>query len=195
MPKKILRDICLIKYRKFPLRDFEKEIDNEIFFYPKTYSHYWLKLNHKTDNNLTNELATEITKLYQNLNIEDLIFFGDFNRNWISKYTQERIDFKPLIDSVNYFKSHKITNRFNGAVKVNISELNEFLTHFYVLTRCDAEFVHYHFLDEKQNLLGFIHYSGEIRFDSLNAKTDELFLKKIIQTKFLDTFRENTNRI
>ena len=32
MLEKITRDICLIKYRKFPLRDFEKDTDKEILY-------------------------------------------------------------------------------------------------------------------------------------------------------------------
>jgi hypothetical protein len=195
MLEKITRDICLIKYRKFPLRDFEKEIDEEIFFYPKIHSHYWLKLEHKSEAGLIKILSTEIIKLYKNLNVENLIFFGDYNRNWISKFTEMREDYKPLIDSVNYFKQQKISKRFNGAVKVNKAELIEFIKHFFVLTRCDAEFAYYHFLDEKENLLGLIHYSGEVRFDTLNEKTNKVFLKEINKTKFLDTFRENTDRI
>ena len=193
MPIKISRDTCLIKYREFPLRDFEK--DDEIYFYPKIHSHYWLKLEHKSDKSLINILSSEITKLYENLNVENLIFFGDYNRNWISKLTEEREDYKPLIDSVNYFKKHKIINRFKGAVKVNVAELDEFIKHFFVLTRCDGGFVYYHFLDEKQNLLGLIHYSGEVRFDMLNETTNSRFLKEIQKSKFLDAFRENTNRI
>jgi hypothetical protein len=183
MLEKITRDICLIKYRKFPLRDFEK--DEEISFYPKIYSHNWFKLEHKSNAGLIKMLSTELPKLYENLNVENLIFFGDYNRNWISKFTEERQDYKSLIDSVNYFKQQKISNRFNGAVKVKRAELNEFIKHFFVLTRYDGEFAYYHFLDEKESLLGFIHYSGEVRFDTLNQKMEKMFAEEIKKTKFI----------
>jgi hypothetical protein len=195
MLEKISRDICLIKCRKFPLRDFDKVNDDEISFYPKIHSHYWLKLEYKSDKDLIDIVSNQISKLYENLNVENLIFFGDYNRNWISKFTEEREDYNQLINTVDYFKRHKIAYRFNGAVKVNIDELKEFIKHIFILTRCDGEFGYYHFLDEKQNLLGFIHYSGEVRFDTLNEKTNELFLSEVSKTKFIDSFRENTNRI
>jgi hypothetical protein len=183
MLKKIARDICLIKYRKFPLRDFEK--DEEIFFYPEMHSHNWFELEHKSDAELTKILSSELAKLYENLKVENVIFFGDYNRNWISKFTEERKDIKALIDSVDYFKDLKVGKRFNGAVKVSIAELPEFIKHFFVLTRCDGEFAYYHFLDEKENLLGFIHYSGEVRFDILNQKMNKIFIEEIKKTKFI----------
>ncbi|MBF6640144.1 hypothetical protein IVB69_01495 [Flavobacterium sp. J49] len=130
-------------------------------------------------------MSSEITKLYKNLSVESLIFFGDYDRNWISKFTEERKDYKPLIESVDYFKEQKINKRFNGAVKVNLSELEKFIKHFFVLTRCDSDFAYYHFLDEKENLLGFIHYSGEIRFDTLNEKMDKMLLEELDNTKFV----------
>ncbi|MNQ94184.1 hypothetical protein D3C85_1096900 [compost metagenome] len=183
MLEKIARDICLIKYRKFPLRDFEK--DEEISFCPKIYSHNWYELEHKSNAELIKLLSTEFPKLYENLNVENLIFFGDYNRNWISKFTEEREDYKPLIDSVDYFKHHKVGKRFNGAVKVSIAELSEFVKHFFVLTMCDGGFAYYHFLDEKENLLGFIHYSGVVRFDILNQKMEKMFVQEIKKTKFI----------
>ena len=183
MLEKIARDICLIKYRKFPLRDFEK--DEEISFYPEIHSHNWFELEHKSDAGLTKILSAELSKLYENLKVENVIFFGDYIRNWISKFTEERKDYKALIDSVAYFKHQKVGKRFNGAVKVSIAELPEFIKHFFVLTRCDGEFAYYHFLDEKENLLGFIHYSGEVRFEILNQKTEKMFVEEIKKTKFI----------
>jgi hypothetical protein len=183
MLEKITRDICLIKYQKFPLRNFEK--DDEISFYPKMYSHNWFKLEHKSNAGLTKILSTELPKLYENLKVENLIFFGDYNRNWISKFIEERKDYKPLIDSVDYFKKHKVGKRFNGAVKVSIAELPEFIKHFFVLTMCDGGFAYYHFLDEKENILGFLHYSGEVSFDILNPKMEKMFVEEIKKTKFI----------
>ncbi|MNG28526.1 hypothetical protein D3C84_1138000 [compost metagenome] len=86
---------------------------------------------------------------------------------------------------MDYFKHHKVGKRFNGAVKVSIAELSEFVKHFFVLTMCDGGFAYYHFLDEKENLLGFIHYSGEVRFDILNQKMEKMFVQEIKKTKFI----------
>lgn len=179
---KISRDISLIKFRKFPLRSVEK--NTEVSYYPTVNSRFWMKLEHKSTKGLTNALSEQISKLCKNLDINDLIFLCDFNRVWISKFTAERNDHLPLSKAIEYFKLNKIGSRFNGGLKVNITELPEFLKHYYTLTRCDGGFTYYHFLDENQNLLGFIHYSGDVCFEILNEKYETLFLKELSKTSF-----------
>ena len=183
MIEKISRDICLIKFRQFPLRDFVK--DETIFFYPKVYNRLWCELKDCQNSKLAKTLSTEIRKLYTSLGVENLIFFCDYNRNWISKFTEQRKDYKPLIESIAYFEKNKINKRFNGAVKVNLEELEEFIKHFYIITKCDGEFAYYYFTDEKENLLGHIHYSGEVCFDILNKKMEKVLLEKLEMTKFV----------
>ena len=41
-------------------------------------------------------------------------------------------------------------------------------------------------MDKGQNLIGYIYYSGDLRVDTLNKKTDKLFLKILKTTKFQD---------
>ena len=183
MIEKISRDICLIKFRQFPLRDFVK--DETIFFYPKVYYRLWCELKDCQNSKLAKTLSTEIRKLYTSLGVENLIFFCDYNRNWISKFTEQRKDYKPLIESIAYFEKNKINKRFNGAVKVNLEELEEFIKHFYIITKFDSEFAYYYFTDEKENLLGHIHYSGEVCFDILNKKMEKVLLEKLEMTKFV----------
>jgi len=195
MPEKISRDICLIKYRKFPLWEVDEKTDEEFSFYPKIYSHYWLKLNYNSEKTLTKKLAEELVKFYEYLNINELIFFSAHNMKWISNFTLKRDDDKVLIDAVKYFKANNLTGNFKGAIKVGKSELREFLVHYFTLTRCDSEFFHNHFLNKNQEILGYIHYSGEVRFDTLSNNMSEKFLKEIKRTNFLDTSRDNANRI
>jgi len=196
MPEKINRDICLIKYRAFPLRAYDSNAGNdEIYYYPKVHSKYWIALETKSSKTLGKVLSTELTQLFKSLNIENLIFFGDYDRSWISKFTETRNDYKPLIEAVLYFKNLKIGNRFKGGIKVKIEELSEFISHFYVLTKCDASFCHYHFIDEEQTILGFIHYSGEVQIMTLNCSMNDGFKDKVSNTKFIDSFRDNTERL
>ena len=195
MLTKIKRQDCLEKFPKFPQREYDKSKDEEIFTNPKIHSLYWLKLESKSSRGLTKILATEITILFQKLNIDKLIFLGDTKYSWISKLSAERVDYKPLISALAYLTENKIGRRFNGAVEVDISNLFVFIQHFYIMTRCDASFAYFHFMDKGQNLIGYIHYSGELRIDTLNKKTDNLFLKTIRETKFQDEQREGTNRI
>ena len=195
MPEKISRDVCLIKYRKFPLWEVDEKTDEEFSFYPKIFSHYWLKLNYNSEKTLTKKLAEELVKFYEYLNINELIFFSAHKMNWISKLTSKRDDDKLLINAVNYFKAKNLAGNFNGAIKVDKSELLEFLIHYFTLTRCDSGFFHNHFLDKNQEILGYIHYSGEVRFDTLTKEMNEKFLKETKRTNFIDTGRENANRI
>lgn len=189
--KKIKRDLCLIKFRKLPLIEYEKESDTEIFHFPKSKYYYWIKL----ENNSSTNLVDQITKMLKLLNLETFIFLNATNKSWISKQTEKRKDYKPLIKTVEYFKSYKISNKFNGGIQINFEKLKEFLPHFYRITECDSGFYNYYFTDFNQNIIFYIHYSGEIQIMCLNEKINTHLLKVIKQTKFIDSLREKTNRI
>lgn len=189
--KKISRDICLIKYRKLPLCEYDKESDEDVYHFPKVKSIYWLKLEDDSQENV----LKEITNLIRKLDIKNLIFLDERNKPWISKSTASRIDYKPLIKTIEYFKSNKIEKKFNGGVKLEIDEIDEFIFHFYVITRCDGGFFDFNFIDENQNFVFYIHYSGEIKIFTLNGKSNKQFLNIVADTKFIDAMRENTSRI
>jgi hypothetical protein len=195
MLTKIKRQDCLVKFSKFPQREYNKSKDEDVFLYPKIHSLYWLKLESKSSRGLTKILATEITILFQKLNIDKLIFLGDTKYPWISKLSAVRVDYKPLTNALTYLTENKIGRRFNGAIEANISNLFVFIQHFYIITRCDASFAYFHFMDKEQNLIGYIHYNGELRIDTLNKKSNDLFLKTLRTTKFQDEHREGSNRI
>lgn len=189
--EKISRDICIIKYRKLPLCEYEKVNNDDIFYYPEIHSFYWLKLQKEFEKKLPNEIFI----LTKNLKIDNLIFLGERNKPWISKYTKSRKDFKPLIKSVEYFKNHKIDKKFNGGVKVGITEIERFIKNFYIITKCDGGFFDFNFTDENQNYLFYIHYSGELKVLTLNENANTIFLECINQTKFIDSKSEGTCRI
>lgn len=191
MIKKISRDICLIKYRKLPLCEYDKETEEEFYYHPEIHSFYWLKLQE----GLEKKLSSEIVSLTKKLNIDKLIFLSEQNKPWISKFTESRKDYKPLIKTIEYFKSHKIEKRFNGGVNVGSKELEKFIQNYYIITRCDGGFFDFNFIDENENYIFYIHYSGELKVLTLNEKSNELFLSKINETKFVDSMRDNTNRI
>ena len=191
MIEKISRDICLIKYRKLPLCEYEKITDENICYYPKIHSFYWLKLQKEFEK----KLPSQIVLLTKSLNIDKLIFLSETNKPWISKFTESRKDFKPLIKSIKYFKSHKIDKKFNGGVKVENKEIENFIKNFEIITECDGGFFGFNFTDENENYLFYIHYSGELKVLTLNEKANVNFLTSIDKTKFIDSERESTNRI
>lgn len=189
MIEKISRNICLIKYRKLPLCEYDKSIGDDVNFHPDIYSIYWLKLEDE------NELPNQLLLLTKMLGVDELVFLRENNKPWISKFTESRQDYKPLIKAVEYFKKHAIEKRFNGGVKVGISKLGEFIENFYMITRCDGGFHDFNFIDENENYLFYIHYSGELKVITLNKNANTLFLKQIDKTNFIDCEREHSNRI
>ena len=191
MIKKISRDICLIKYRKLPLCEYEKETDLDICYYPERKSFYWIKLEDKSVKNV----SKEIVQLIKNLGVKNVIFLGQINKPWISRSTANRKDFKPLLKVLDYFKSHKIEKKFNGGVMVGIKELEKFVSNLYVITKCDGGFFDFHFTDENQSFIFHIHYSGEIKVFTLSEESNDYFLDKVRETKFIDSMLENSTRI
>jgi hypothetical protein len=195
MLQKIKRQQCLDCYSKFPLRYYDKSLDEEIYNDPDTVAHYWLRLETKTKIHRRNLLVSEIVKLYKGLGIERLIFLCDANTPWITRNSYNRTDFKHVVKAVEYLKSNKIGVRFNGGVIVEISELSEFIGHFYVLTWTDALFSYYNFMDESQSIIGYIHYDGEVQITPINEDAKTKFLSAVKKTQFIDSHRKGTDRI
>lgn len=149
LPVKVKRDIALIEYRNMPLYAYHKNSNTEYYYYPKTFSCKWIKLEKAT----TKSIVKEFIKLIQLLEINSVVIMGSFNKPWVSKRTKMRKDFKPLIKVIDYFDKMKITKKFNGAIKVAIEDLKLFLSPFYRLTRCDSGFSDYHILDIDQKII------------------------------------------
>ena len=191
MPTKIKRDIALIKFRKLPLQEYDKENDTDIFHYPKSYAYYWIKLEKTTNKRMT----VEFKKLIQSLDIKSLVVLGQINKPWISKFTRERKDYKSLTKAIEYFASIKVGKKFNGALKFSIKEIDQFISKFYTITICDGGFFDYYLTDIDENILFHIHYSGEIKILTLKEEIQEKLSVAITNTKFIDAFRKGTDRI
>jgi hypothetical protein len=191
MATKVNRDIALIRFRKLPLQEYDDKIETEVFYYPKSYSFHWIKLEKLTNKTLTSEFK----KLVQLLDIKTLIILGQINKPWISKFTEKRRDYKALTKTINFFKSVKIGKKFNGAITIQTEEIDVFISHYYTLTRCDSNFSDFYITDASENLLFHIHYSGEIKILTLTKKTKERLRRSVAQTKFIDALREGTDRI
>ncbi len=181
---KIEREVCLAKYRNFPLCPYDPNSDEEVFYYPKTVSGGWYDLYAKTKREFSKILQMEFTKLVKECGFENLIFFGDKPTPWITKLSSKRTDNAFIIKAVRYFEDNKLGKKFNGGVQVGISELPEFIKHFYCLTRSDGTFGGFYFSDPAQNILGFIHYSGEVLFQTLIEEFESKFVKSIKKTAF-----------
>ena len=64
-----------------------------------------------------------------------------------------------------------------------------------MITRCDGGFFDFHIIDKNQNIIFYLHYSGEIKIMPLNKKFDTKVLKEIKSTDFVDSKRANSNKL
>ena len=183
---KIKRQDCLDKYPKFPLREYDFRKDEEEYYYPKVFKSYVLTLHSKSLKGHTKLLASELSNLTKKLNFTSLIFLGDNKNYWLTKLSLERNDYKLLVDALNYFLDNKVRKRFNGGLEVDNHALSTFIKHFYCLVRCDASLPYFHFMDKEQSFLGSICQYGNLHFDTLNKKADELLKKALIGSQFVN---------
>lgn len=181
---KIEREVCLARYRNFPLSPYDPNTDEEVLFYPKIVDGGWYNLKVRTKRELPAVLNNELTKLVGVCGFESLIFLGDKAIPWITKLSAKRTDYVSITKAVRYFKINKLGNNFTGGVQVEILDLPEFIKNFFCITKSDASFHGFHFSDPAQNLLGFIHYGGEVQFQTLNLVFDSQFSKYIRKTAF-----------
>ena len=105
-------------------------------------------------------------------------------RHGLRNCLPKRTDYASIIKAVQYFEKNKLGKKFNGGVQVGISDLPEFIKHFYCITRSDSTFDVFYFSDPAQNILGFIHYSGDVLFQILIEEFESKFVKAIKKTAF-----------
>lgn len=196
MPTIISRDISLIKYRKLPLLEYDTFNEEDIYFYPENFGLYWMKIEETetSEEIYDSNLILEIASLLKKLDIHKLIFMSKCNKPWISKFTNSRKDYKPLTDAITYFRNINIHKIFNGAVEVEIIDLEKFLKYFYIVTKTDGGFHDFNFVDEDQNYIFYLHYSGDFRVMSLNELANQKLLKTLKETNFIDVMMTDSNR-
>lgn len=195
MFKKIERQECLVKFSSFPLREYDKMKDDEVVYFPYIKYFYWINIEAKNKIQLKKKIALETVNLYRELGINRLTFLCDGNTSWITKNSKDRTDYKQLTKAIKYLRDNKIDSKFSGGIIVDIENLKEFIEHFYVLTMCDASFSYYHFIDDNEDFIGYIHYDGDVLIYTLSELANERFLNAIKKTNFKDTGRIDSDRI
>ena len=185
MLTKLERKDCLKRYPNFPQRHYNGILDEEEYFYPKVFSVNSFKVKAKDKDELAKSLVLQTTKLINSISYSKIIFLGDTEKSWISHLLIERDNYEPLNQAKQYFAVNNIDNNFNGGIQVEVCDLSEFLKHFYVLTSCDASLPYFHFIDSDQNIVGYIHYTTEVRIDALNQRTEKLLKNAVEKTKFI----------
>jgi hypothetical protein len=180
---KVKRQDCLNDLPKFPRANYRKEE----FFFPKCYKGYTLTLTALSLKNHINLLASELTSLISSLGYDYLIFQGDEKTPWL----YQKNDYKPVKEALNYLSKNKIGETFNGAFKVNLTELPIFIKHLTWLTRCNAALPDFYFMDKGQNIVGNICKYANVHLFTVNEKTNKLFSKIIKNSKLENTTADN----
>ena len=181
---KIEREVCLAKYRSFPLCPYDVNTDEEVFYFPKVINGGWYNLPTISKRLFPKLLVTELVKFIYGCRFNSLIFLSDKDSPWITKLSASRTDYLPLTKAIEYFERNKLGEKFNGGIEVPITDLPEFINHYYCVTSCDASFHAGYFSDPLQSFIGCIHYGGEVQFATLNKKFDIVFSAAIAKTKF-----------
>ena len=175
MITKIKRQECLEKYPKFPQIFSEDE-----FYYPQVLREYVLVLPVVPINTYSAKLSQQFTLLIEHLGLDSLIFLGDYKTAWL----RQDNDFKPAKKALEYLKKQGIGVRFKGGIKVSRKDLLVFSRHLFWLTRCNASLPGFHFLNNKQEILGNICKYGSVHVQTLNKRADNKLQTVIGKTEF-----------
>lgn len=176
MLQKIKRADTLALYPKFPTTDVEKEA----YFFPGVYASYRLTVEPERGPSQAKSIAENLTLLAANLQYERLLFMGDLTFPLYRNPGPLPSDIK----AVAWLQANHIGPRFNGAIKVPLRSLKAFTRHLYWMVRTNTAQGVIHFMDEGQNILGSIHYSGEVLLASLNESTHKLLHSAAEKTAF-----------
>jgi hypothetical protein len=182
---KIDREVCLAKFRSFPLSPYDPNTDEEVYYFPKQYKSNWFSLPPAPNHLISRLLGDELTKFVISCKFDRLIFLSDKDAPWITKLSAGRTDYAPLTKAMQYFEQHKLGKKFNGGIEVSVDNLPEFFKHYSCIVKCDASFHAGFFSDIYQSFIGDLHYSGEIRFSLLKKKFEKTLDAAISKTKFV----------
>ncbi|MES1197949.1 MAG: hypothetical protein ABUL41_01575 [Chitinophagaceae bacterium] len=185
MLAQINRKDCLKQYPDFP------QTNGDDFFFPKVFSSYTFTLQSKSLRGHVKNLSFELVHFILDLGYDELIFLGDSATAWLYQDN----DYKPAKEALRYLKNQKIGKRFNGALIINDSDLQEFCKNLFWLTRCNASFPDIYFTDKKQNILGNICKYGSLHFYTLNRKTDNAVKKNHTSNFFYSNWQHKLSKL
>jgi hypothetical protein len=172
---KLKRDECLSRHPKFPVADYLREQ----FEFPVVFKSYFLSITPRPRTKYIKALSVAIGNLVEELGYEFLIFLGDSKTSWLYRSEENRGKSKAINEALDYFGNKNIGPRFNGALRLDVTEVGEFTEHLYWLTSPNAALPIFHFMDGSENILGSICQYGTVHFNTLNSGTDSRFNKLI----------------
>jgi hypothetical protein len=152
MIKRISYKNCLQSHGSIP--HFEKEK----YIFPKTSAEIILTLDSSALKKHVDLITKQAKLLFARLGIKDLIFLQEVKCPWLF----QKNDFYQVKKTEAYFLSLNITPRFDGGLKVPLAELSPFLSHLFWIIRCNADMPSINFVDEQQQLTGWMCKYGNL---------------------------------
>jgi hypothetical protein len=180
MLKKVSRKDCLSKYKSFPIRNYDEDQDEEIYFFPKVINSYVLTLPSKSFKGHITALGVELANLSSALEADSLIFLGDSETPWL----YQNSDYKPVKQAQEYLADRKVSRRFNGALEVDTVELPIFIKHLAWLIRCNAALPYIHFTNKTEDFIASICQYGNLHLSTLKNEGDKILSAFIDRSKF-----------
>lgn len=179
---KIEHDICRRVYPEFPW--VNNRTDN--FYFPKVHQSHLLCISSKSAKGHAGNLSRELDKLFRHIDIDHLIFLGEYKRPWRFQDSS----YPPVQAALAYLKERKVSKRFNGALDVPRGEWQIFFKHLFWLVRCNAALPIFYFMDSRRTLLGSFCQYGNIHLHSLTIEGEEGIIQALGITVFEDRIGE-----
>ncbi len=177
---KIDRQEAINKFPILPLRHYDKKNDEETYYSPKLFANYILTLPSKSYRGHQKILGTQIAFLVKSFGYNHLVFLGDIDIPWL-----RRLDtYESFQESLQYLVENKIAKRFNGALQVDIDELQRFIKNLSWLVRTNGIVQYVHFTDPGQNIVADICQYGNVHISTKNKTADKRFKEIISKSQF-----------
>ncbi|MBG9378805.1 hypothetical protein I5907_21410 [Panacibacter sp. DH6] len=184
---KIDRQEAINKFPILPLRHYDRKKDEDVFKSPKVFANYVLTVPSKSYKGHQKLLGTQIAYLAKNLGSDHLVFLGDIDIAWL-----KRLDtYENFQEALQYLVGNKIGKRFNGALKVAISELPSFIKNLSWLVRTNGILPYVHFTDPGQNIVAYICQYGNVHISTRSKTADKRFKDIVSKSQF--TYLTDTN--
>ena len=178
---KINRQEAIAKFPILPLRHYDKKKDEEIFNSPKVFANFVLTLPSKSYRGHQKLLGTQIIFLVKNLGYDHLVFLGDIDIAWL-----KRLDtYGSFQEALQYLVDKKVGKRFNGALQVDIDEIQIFIKNLSWLVRTNGIVQYVHFTDPGQNIVANICQYGNLHISTKNKTTDKRFKDIVSKSQFI----------
>lgn len=180
MIEQIKRKKCLEAYPIFPQRNYNEEIEDYDYFYPKTFANYILTIPSKTNKKHVKALGEELNHLLEGLESDCFIFLGDEKLAW--RFREGK--YKNFKKGMKFLENEGIGKDFKGGLIVSKQNMIQFVKHLSDLVSTNGILQYVYFTDESQSMLGSICKEGNIHVSTVGRENDAWFRNAVAGTKF-----------